>query len=261
MLEPIEAITGIPAQAFESVKDFSVAQRMSWASKRQTSRVEDMAYYLLGLFDVKIPLLYGEGEYAFRRLQEEIIRITSDESLFIWSPCSIPATLESSSPHLGSGWQYDVLMVKDSMEDIFRVEQGYLGRLLAPRPGCFVSSGNVVSRQVFWRKPYSMTNKGLELNTSLYEFEGGWHRYDDGGILRKYLIPLNCSMIDEGESMLTLKILALVVCLSHDDNGILEWFMRRWWGPLSEEWYSSGWCQMSGKAKEVRGQQTIYLWA
>ncbi|KAK3494192.1 heterokaryon incompatibility protein-domain-containing protein [Neurospora hispaniola] len=61
-----------------------VAQRMSWASSRVTTRPEDMAYCLLGIFDVQIPLLYGEGEKAFIRLQEEIVKETNDFSLFAW---------------------------------------------------------------------------------------------------------------------------------------------------------------------------------
>ena len=62
----------------------SVAQRMSWASSRTTTRVEDEAYCLLGLFAVNMPLLYGEGRKAFQRLQEEIMRESDDHSLFAW---------------------------------------------------------------------------------------------------------------------------------------------------------------------------------
>jgi hypothetical protein len=39
----------------------SIAQRMSWAAGRETTRIEDLAYCLLGIFDVNMPLLYGEG--------------------------------------------------------------------------------------------------------------------------------------------------------------------------------------------------------
>lgn len=52
----------------------SVAKRMSWAAKRTTLRLEDQAYSLLGIFGINMPLLYGEGWNAFKRLQEEIIR-------------------------------------------------------------------------------------------------------------------------------------------------------------------------------------------
>ena len=61
---------------------FSVAERMSWASNRTTTRVEDEAYSLMGIFGVNMPLLYGEKQQAFRRLQEEIMRTTDDQSLF-----------------------------------------------------------------------------------------------------------------------------------------------------------------------------------
>jgi hypothetical protein len=61
-----------------------VAARMSWAAKRETTRVEDSAYCLLGIFNVNLPLLYGEQEKAFQRLQEEIISCTADLSIFAW---------------------------------------------------------------------------------------------------------------------------------------------------------------------------------
>lgn len=73
----ISDITGIDEELLNghlSLDDFSVANRMRWAAKRQTTRVEDRAYCLMGLFNVNMPLLYGEGERAFIRLQEEILR-------------------------------------------------------------------------------------------------------------------------------------------------------------------------------------------
>ncbi|KAL9110272.1 MAG: hypothetical protein Q9227_005179 [Pyrenula ochraceoflavens] len=79
--------TGIRVAALSSLnraRRMSVAQRMSWASKRSTTRIEDRAYSLLGLFDVNMPLLYGEGSKAFIRLQEEIIKHSSDQSIFAW---------------------------------------------------------------------------------------------------------------------------------------------------------------------------------
>ncbi|KAI1786232.1 hypothetical protein LXA43DRAFT_1034709 [Ganoderma leucocontextum] len=51
----------------------------------ETTRVEDQAYSLLGLFDIHMPTIYGEGERAFRRLQEEIMRRIPDQSLFAWT--------------------------------------------------------------------------------------------------------------------------------------------------------------------------------
>lgn len=65
----------------------NVAERMSWAAFRQTTRIEDAAYCLLGLFQVSMPLLYGEGKGAFIRLQQEILRTTDDYSLLARHAC------------------------------------------------------------------------------------------------------------------------------------------------------------------------------
>ena len=63
-----------------------VAERMGWAASRNTTRIEDEAYCLLGLFDIHMPTIYGEGRRAFQRLQQEIIRQSYDTSLFAWRP-------------------------------------------------------------------------------------------------------------------------------------------------------------------------------
>jgi ankyrin repeat protein len=79
--------TGIPVDILLHEKDldeFSIAQRMSWASGRQTSRIEDRAYSLMGLFGINMPLIYGEKEMAFIRLQQEIMKISNDHSIFAW---------------------------------------------------------------------------------------------------------------------------------------------------------------------------------
>ena len=55
---------------------------MSWASKRVTARKEDIAYSLMGLFGIHMPILYGEGSTAFLRLQTEILKVSDDESIF-----------------------------------------------------------------------------------------------------------------------------------------------------------------------------------
>ncbi|KAL8710650.1 MAG: hypothetical protein Q9220_004874 [cf. Caloplaca sp. 1 TL-2023] len=75
--QPIHEITSIAAEALRGapLTDFQVGERMSWAEHRNTRRPEDKAYSLLGIFNIHMPLLYGEGrEKAFIRLQEEIER-------------------------------------------------------------------------------------------------------------------------------------------------------------------------------------------
>jgi hypothetical protein len=58
---------------------------MSWAAARETTRVEDLAYCLLGIFDVNMSLIYGEGMKAFARLQTAIMQTTADLSIFVWA--------------------------------------------------------------------------------------------------------------------------------------------------------------------------------
>ncbi|KAH8657805.1 heterokaryon incompatibility protein-domain-containing protein [Xylariales sp. PMI_506] len=82
----ISKVTGIPNAILRSDAPLSsvpVAERLYWASQRETTRQEDMAYCLLGLFDVHMPLLYGEGSRAFQRLQEQIISATNDHTIFL----------------------------------------------------------------------------------------------------------------------------------------------------------------------------------
>ncbi|KAJ4196038.1 hypothetical protein NW767_009496 [Fusarium falciforme] len=86
--EAIQLATGISTGALlgQDLLGISIYERMKWASTRTTTRPEDMAYCLLGIFDVNIPLLYGEGKKkAFQRLQEEILRKSTDLSLFLWT--------------------------------------------------------------------------------------------------------------------------------------------------------------------------------
>ena len=88
----LESITGVPREILghhAPLSSICVARRFSWAAKRTTTRIEDMAYCLLGIFDINIPLLYGEGPKAFYRLQEEILKSTFDLSIFAWSPPSL----------------------------------------------------------------------------------------------------------------------------------------------------------------------------
>lgn len=80
LMRCISEITRIPREVLQGREDirkvlgtFSVASRMSWAANRVTTRLQDEAYCLLGLFDIHMPLIYGEGYKAFYRLQQEIL--------------------------------------------------------------------------------------------------------------------------------------------------------------------------------------------
>ncbi|KAK4205078.1 heterokaryon incompatibility protein-domain-containing protein [Triangularia verruculosa] len=112
LLVVLSAITGIGDACLlfrDNVHKVSISERMSWASRRQTTRSEDVAYSLMGIFNICMPVLYGEGgKKAFRRLQKEIMRVSFDQSLFVWKEAlpssgflaSSPAAFENS-PKLG----------------------------------------------------------------------------------------------------------------------------------------------------------------
>ncbi|KAF5350749.1 hypothetical protein D9758_010379 [Tetrapyrgos nigripes] len=83
----ISVVTNIPIDVLEGrpIDKYSVAQKMSWAAFRETTRPEDESYCLMGIFSVSMPPIYGEGgEKAFMRLQQEIIRVSDDRSIFAW---------------------------------------------------------------------------------------------------------------------------------------------------------------------------------
>jgi hypothetical protein len=116
------------------LESISVARRMSWASQRKTSRIEDMAYALLGIFDVNLPLIYGEGRKAFQRLQEAIMLKTHDQSLFAWGePATEASGLVSDDQYFG----LEPIQWKPP-ED----RQPLLG-LFAESPKLFQFSGNI----------------------------------------------------------------------------------------------------------------------
>lgn len=136
----LTAITRIPNEVLwgdTHPSEASVASRMSWAANRETTRVEDLAYCLLGLFDVNMPPLYGEGEKAFTRLQEQILSQNDDETIFAWHT-EVPSN-------------------------------GAFYGLLAERPSFFSNSYNLepVSRLTLGERGV-MTSKGLKVDFSLH---------------------------------------------------------------------------------------------
>lgn len=177
----ITAATGIPAPAFISLRHYSMAQIMSWASMRRTSRTKDLAYCLLGLFDVGIPLLYGEGERAFRRLQEEIIRTSDDESILAWTsdPREEALALKKFQESIAIGMNDKSIYAMPS-------ERTGSGNIFAPRPSCFAHCGRMLKDPLFYRLPYSLTNKGLRISAMLL----GENTEEDSVTI----IPLNCTM-------------------------------------------------------------------
>ncbi|KAH0840268.1 hypothetical protein J3R83DRAFT_1275 [Lanmaoa asiatica] len=75
-----------------------VREKLRWMATRRTTKVEDMAYCLLGILDLRLPVLYGEGERAFVRLQDAIMKLTDDTCIFDWvgKPSSLNSYLARS---------------------------------------------------------------------------------------------------------------------------------------------------------------------
>lgn len=139
-IRALPAITGIPKRCLDASSPpfarASVAQKMSWAAGRQTMRREDRAYSLLGIFGINMPLLYGEGDNAFVRLQEEILRLSDDLSLLAWG-YRLPLTSYGSN------------LLAKSPDDFAKYGEIYIDQ---PMP--LVGHG---------LRHYTMTNKGLHI--------------------------------------------------------------------------------------------------
>ncbi|KAL7810750.1 heterokaryon incompatibility protein domain-containing protein [Trichoderma aethiopicum] len=128
MSSVLRNITRVPQQfllGITSLHGASVAQRMSWAAQRHTKRAEDIAYCLLGIFEVTMPMIYGEGgKQAFFRLQEQIMKTTRDDSILAWGLSD-----EISNP------------VTDGKGQV----KG--GEVLAAGPSSFATSAQIVARE------------------------------------------------------------------------------------------------------------------
>lgn len=168
LMQEISRRTGIPAKAIQGFEPsrWSIAQRMSWAGTRQTTRLEDRAYSLLGIFDVVMPLLYGEGKRAFQRLQEEILKTTNDHSIFCWKA-------EHTAPSFCT-WR----------------------GLLARSPSEFKHVGDIRELFLFDNpdQPVQLTSKGLQMQVYLRPFKALGTTWEPES--REFLALFNCFRAD-----------------------------------------------------------------
>ncbi len=123
----VSEVTGIEEDLLEynsvnRIRGQSIAKRISWAARRVTTRIEDQAYSLLGIFGINMPLLYGEGPKAFQRLQEEIIKRSDDQTIFAFELKTHRTNSDSGST------------VMDSLNP---------GHYLASSPFSFADSGDI----------------------------------------------------------------------------------------------------------------------
>lgn len=148
----VEEITGIPTQfllGMAYLSQASVAQRMSWAANRVTKRTEDIAYCLLGIFGVSMPMIYGEGDRAFRRLQEQVMKEVGDDSILAWGLQPEPNGPTPDEP------------ADDSLGTAL-----FTAGALAPSPSSFDNSSRVVVLDDS-RHPSSLELQGGNLRLSL----------------------------------------------------------------------------------------------
>jgi hypothetical protein len=173
LCEQISEITGIPKEVLlnpdSALDQCCLAERMSWASARKTSRVEDEAYCLLGIFGVHMPLLYGEGERAFFRLQEEIIRHTEDYSFLLWSIIPDDHELLADLPVFAPRPAYFLPdnLIQRSGPDVPTAPRTISYRALRrDLAGSWLGSSSpaiLTSTQLAWDPP-QMTNRGLRVS-------------------------------------------------------------------------------------------------
>ncbi|KAK3398806.1 hypothetical protein B0T20DRAFT_218297 [Sordaria brevicollis] len=193
----IEKATHIQRQHLREFRHCCLATKLSWAANRQTTRIEDQSYSLLGLLGVHMPLIYGEGEHAFTRLQHELIRTFNDESIFVWKSrrAALPPgekTSESratrSSTHLPrTPWFIQRLTFSQSW-DLTTTLQHNDAAVLAPSLKCFAGSTGLQIYRHDARFRFEMTNAGLSINVELFR------SIESASCAEMvYLVRLNCS--------------------------------------------------------------------
>lgn len=172
--------TSLTGETRRSVHKASIAERMSWVAKRETTRDEDIAYCMLGLFSVNMPLLYGEGVRAFMRLQEEIMKTSDDQSIFAWVDIGEKDAMNLSSREIietldDGTFNREMSLVRRPTEaNTYEFPSLATHGLLATSHVAFSQSGIFIpwyhdSKE---RAPYQMTNRGLQISLDLTPLPG-----------------------------------------------------------------------------------------
>ena len=203
LVQEISSITGIEADtwgpgtsAVWHLSSLSIATRMSWASRRVCTREEDTAYCLLGIFEINMPLLYGEGGFrAFRRLQLEILKTSDNESIFAWYSVR---RLSSDEASIFERYQSGDPSAEDEPElsDIIRRTKlpPTTVEFLAPWPAYFSRSHSIKCLKDLERLPYTVTNKGLQFSADKRLLATAVSTVCDssGHEITAHVVPLNC---------------------------------------------------------------------
>ncbi|KAI0398262.1 heterokaryon incompatibility protein-domain-containing protein [Xylariaceae sp. FL0594] len=169
-------LTRIPEEVLldpEARLDVSIARRMSWAKGRETTRPEDGAYCLLGVFAINIGLLYGEGTLAFNRLHEELLKL-NDDTLFLGGLTSIQQSDRTNwavRPPI-SWLAHHFLVTPDTTPCILQGEIKSLRQLdkewgVPPEPGLQYGPSRLIGEHIEMLMPMVKVDSGATI--SLYE--------------------------------------------------------------------------------------------
>ena len=190
----IKDITGIDKAALErrsEIKNMSVAIRMSWAAQRKTTRIEDQAYSLLGIFGVNMPMLYGERTRAFVRLQQEIIKSSTDQSILTWTGHNKSSEPEEAPEPIAAG-------------------------ILATSPADFTNCRRISYQgDIAVYQSYDITNAGLRMTLPMVkDGTGSWgilNCKQDGNLLGIQLEPIPDPQLPESMKRRTTDIKAYAI--------------------------------------------------
>ncbi|WYZ41793.1 hypothetical protein EsH8_V_000688 [Colletotrichum jinshuiense] len=160
--------TGLTTDRKDLLASASIAERMSWAATRTTTRTEDMAYCLLGIFNINMPLIYGEGQRAFMRLQQEVLRSSFDPTLLAWNAISLRPTvghLLPIEPEPFSSWHQAWKMIAGIDHPWSSSPPSIIDRrstgFLAPSINYFRHCKDILSCDV--AVDWAITSQGLEI--------------------------------------------------------------------------------------------------
>ncbi|KDR74963.1 hypothetical protein GALMADRAFT_249933 [Galerina marginata CBS 339.88] len=186
--EELSKVTGIPSEVLlflQPLDEINISQRMSWAATRETTREEDAAYCLMGIFSVNMPTLYGEGQNSFVRLQYEIMRQSEDHSLFAWTTPSLRQQQKGDDRHWMDPDGNTLLENSDNDTS----ESGLLA--ISPKAFQYGQEVRQLKSTSGAKMPYSMTNKGLHIRLPIHMVQA-----TNLGYGKVYLAVLNCEIID-----------------------------------------------------------------
>ena len=149
----------------------SLPERMKWVARRVTTRAEDKAYYMMGVFGVSMSIAYGEGaERAFFRLFAAVLEVGHSRDWFMWGGKPIPWEIHPS-------------------------------RMIPSSPECYLSRGDIgkddlMSMNARKGEVVTLTNLGLPMKMLVVPARVSYNQ-DPRAFYRPADIHISCPLSDE----------------------------------------------------------------